>query len=443
MTSFTSPTTIHSPSLRRVLISQTQVAFTDSVCKFLLIDLAQRILLDPDMKASVANLLPILLPIPFILFSPLAGWLADRFSKRDVIGWTLVAQLAAILVLILGMVLRSLPITFFAFFFLSVQATFISPAKLGILKELVPVERLGWAVGILEMLVMVAILVGGYFGGEFIGLCMKVSATTSGSGNGIFQNLIQCLSNPWNGGLVGTLILTIGCVITLVFFLGTEKTPAISDQPFHFSLFWQQFIDLDFLLRQAPLRLPALGVAYFYSFGGYMLLLLVEVGREIHPSGAGAAALSSILLLCLGMGTATGSMFASQLCKHGINHRIIPLGAWGMVVMLGILAFIPSSVYLWLFALVLTLAGFIGTLFYVPLAALVQERAGNDSRGRIQGGTNILVNIGQLVVIGSFYVFNVFWGMSSGPLILCAVASALVIALYTMGNMKSLAEHAH
>ena len=32
--------------------------------------------------------------LPFVLFSPTAGWLADRFSKRRVIIWTLAAQVA-------------------------------------------------------------------------------------------------------------------------------------------------------------------------------------------------------------------------------------------------------------------------------------------------------------------------------------------------------------
>lgn len=399
----------------------------------MLIDLAQRILLDPLRKAQVADFLPILLPIPFILFSPLAGWLADRYSKRDVIGGTLVAQLAAIVVLVAGMFMHSLPISFVGFFLLSVQGAFISPPKMGILKELVPLERLGWAVGLLEMLVMAAILVGGYCGGVLIGFCIRLSEKITSMPFGLD------LSDPWTGGIVGATVLTIGCVITLLFFLKTEKTPAISSEPFHLSLFWQHFLDVFFLLRQKPLRLPALGVAYFYSFGGYMLLLLVAVGREIHTDGNGAAAISSILLLCLGAGTAIGSTAASQLCKHGINHKIIPVGAWGMVITLAFLAYIPAST--WLFYTVLTLAGFLGTLFYVPLAALVQERADNASRGRILATTNILVNIGQLLVIGIFYALNIFLRMNSFGLLLCAAASSLILSLYTMWNMKSLREH--
>ena len=94
----------------------------------------------------------VLLVVPFILFAPLAGWMADRFSKKTVISATLLAQVGGLAVIAYGMYRQSLPISLTGFFLLAVQTIFFSPARYGIVKELVDTSQLGLAIGWIEML---------------------------------------------------------------------------------------------------------------------------------------------------------------------------------------------------------------------------------------------------------------------------------------------------
>ena len=146
-----------------LMISQTIGAFNDNAMKAMLPVMAAvqfgKATMDP-----VNQQVSILLIVPFVLFAPLAGWISDRFSKRSVIRYTLLAQLLGLGVLGFAFHDESLEFALAGFFILSVQSAFFSPAKKGILKELVGSDRLGKAVGFMEMLTMVGILGGAFLG---------------------------------------------------------------------------------------------------------------------------------------------------------------------------------------------------------------------------------------------------------------------------------------
>src|SRR5437773_6778623 len=101
--------------------------------------------------------------LPFILFSPLAGTLADRFSKRSVLIWTKWLEVIPMSLSLISVFLPA-PIRYYGLiagiFLMEVRAAFFSPSKYGILAEIVVPDRLGRANGILQMLTMVAIVSG-------------------------------------------------------------------------------------------------------------------------------------------------------------------------------------------------------------------------------------------------------------------------------------------
>jgi len=116
---------------------------------------------------TVNQQVSILLIVPFVLFAPIAGWVTDRFSKKKVIVTALLGQLLGLGVLGIALYWQSLEFSLAGFFILSVQSAFFSPAKKGILKELIGTQRLAKAVGFMEMLAMVGIL-GGAFAGAVV-----------------------------------------------------------------------------------------------------------------------------------------------------------------------------------------------------------------------------------------------------------------------------------
>lgn len=408
---FIPPTVVKSGSLWRVLACQTQVTFTDNASKLMLIGLAA-MALPPGHGDLMISLLAGLLPVSFLLFSPVSGWLADRFSKRDVIAWTLWAQLGIILILILALYFESIYLAALSFFLLATQACFLSPPKQGILKELVPEERLGWAVGLLEMLTILAILGGALAGGQMLDYFTHIA------------------TSPWHGGLYTALVLFLTCVLSILVYRGTESTPAMSKEPFERHLLWQHFVDMAYLMKRKDLWLPALGVSFFYSFGGFFYLLLFTVGEEAFPDHKGAAGLAGILFLFLGIGIALGSTVCSKLCTHGIEKGLIPIGGIGMALGLCAAAFLSYDT--WTYKAVLIAIGFFGAFFYVPLMALVQERAHDDERGRILGATNLFVNLGGLIAVGFHYFLNTSLSMHSATQMLFSAVICGAVAFYVV-----------
>ncbi len=177
----------------KLLFTQTQVAFNDNGTKLVLIGLVNLVL---PMEAAMryVSLISLLLVSPFVIFAPLAGWLNDRFARRDVIRWSLWLQMAVMIFLIGAVLAGSLPLVMAGFFLLAVQSTFFSPAKRGILKELQPPERLQAAVGWAETLCIGAILGGSLVGGLVVdALAVRLGSPTLAAAGALGVFLMLCV----------------------------------------------------------------------------------------------------------------------------------------------------------------------------------------------------------------------------------------------------------
>jgi acyl-[acyl-carrier-protein]-phospholipid O-acyltransferase/long-chain-fatty-acid--[acyl-carrier-protein] ligase len=135
---------------------------------------------------------------PFILFSPFAGTLADRYPKRTVLIWTKWLEIVPMSVSFLSALFLPTPIQYYGLilgiFLMETRSAFFSPPKYGILPEIMPNNRLVRANGILQMLTMVAIVSGEAIAGTLlhrvhlqntIGVCLILSVVGSLLASGI------------------------------------------------------------------------------------------------------------------------------------------------------------------------------------------------------------------------------------------------------------------
>ena len=112
------------------------------------------------------SLVGVVFILPFLLFSGYAGQLADVYSKRTVLVVTKSLEIvAAALGLFAFMRRATCNLTYAVLFLIALQATFFSPAKYGILPEILPDRDLSRANGVLEMSTFVAIVAGTAIGG--------------------------------------------------------------------------------------------------------------------------------------------------------------------------------------------------------------------------------------------------------------------------------------
>src|SRR5262249_57058091 len=89
--------------------------------------------------------------LPFLLFSGYAGQVADRFNKRTVLIVTKALEIVAMALAVVALYAHSLNGMLVVLFLLALQATFFSPAKYGIVPEVLPDGELSRANGLLEM----------------------------------------------------------------------------------------------------------------------------------------------------------------------------------------------------------------------------------------------------------------------------------------------------
>ena len=103
--------------------------------------------------------------LPFLLFSMYAGFIADRFSKRKVIIYAKAAELMVMSLGLWALYAKSIVGILGVLFLMGAQSAFFSPAKYGIMPELLKEEDLSEGNGQLQMWTYAAIILGTAFGG--------------------------------------------------------------------------------------------------------------------------------------------------------------------------------------------------------------------------------------------------------------------------------------
>ncbi|MHC5183736.1 MAG: MFS transporter, partial [Planctomycetota bacterium] len=121
-------------------------------------------ILGTDKKADINAMAAIIFVVPFLLFTPFAGNLADWFSKRQII---VMAKAVELGVMVLGCVIFYFKFTmgiYAALFLMCTQSAFFGPCKYGIIPELVHKDQISRANSFMEGMTYLAIVIGAALG---------------------------------------------------------------------------------------------------------------------------------------------------------------------------------------------------------------------------------------------------------------------------------------
>ena len=352
---------------------QAQNAFNDKALQFTLVPLGVWVaaVAGAGWGAWLPHVLGMLILLPFILFAPIAGWASDTFSKTRVIRLAAWMQLMVFAVVLCSFKMQFLPLAVACFFFLAVQSTILSPAKNGIIKELVGSTRLGFASGIMQMFTILAILAGQIL----IGIWFSARLESSESG--------------WDAGLVPMVLICLGAMVTLAMAYSIQVMPAQAKKPFHAALAVSHFQQLGQLLKSKPLRLSALGIAYFWAFGAVVQFITLQIAGELYPDGhPNFGRATSYMMLAASGGIGIGSVFGAIINKRHIELGLNPLG--GIIMTVASLLIILATPESWFFYTVLAFAGLGAAFFFVPINAFLQDQCDPDQRGNILAGSALL-----------------------------------------------------
>jgi acyl-[acyl-carrier-protein]-phospholipid O-acyltransferase/long-chain-fatty-acid--[acyl-carrier-protein] ligase len=367
-----------------MIVQQTQNAFNDKMAQFILIPLGGAV------GFAVESAAGLMIALPFVLFAPIAGWMSDRFSKRDVMLGAAILQLLVLGWICGSIILKNLPLALCGFFALAVQSAFFSPAKMGINKELVGSKYLGFATGFQQMTAMLAILVGQIIAGW------------------LFDHRFTAFGGTpdiaWKAALGPLLVITVLSAPALLLAWIVPRVPAQGGAKFSAKLAVSHFVSLTELWRDSHLRQASFGVAFFWGFAAFINLWTLKLAKVLTGGGEGFGTLSSTFMAAASLGMAAGFGFASFLLRKRIELGWVPVAGVAMTVFSLVIVFVPAGGHLFLAAL--ALLAFSSALFLAPLNAWMQDSYPAAKRGELQSAVNLQDCFAGIVAVAVIFGFE-------------------------------------
>jgi acyl-[acyl-carrier-protein]-phospholipid O-acyltransferase/long-chain-fatty-acid--[acyl-carrier-protein] ligase len=403
------PETTNNESTRgfwSLVLTQFQGAASDNILRNLLLAMIVGMGLSHSQRETFVSVVTFLFSVPFILFSMPGGWLADRFSKRQITIWTKVMEIASMLVATAGLSTHSLPISLAALTLLASQAALFGPSKYGLIPELLPAKRLSWANGVIELGTFLAIILG----------------TVAGAA------MAEHLHGREVYAGYALLALSLAGLITS---LGISKVPAAAPQkPFRLNIAGDFFQQMSLIRKDKPLFLAVLGNAYFWFLGSLLFSTIVVYGPDVlHVGQTKTGYLNAALAIGIGL----GSMAAGFLSRNKIEYGLIPLGSIGMTVTGFFLG--TGHHNLATSAALLASLGFWAGFFAVPVNALIQHRPAEKDKGGIIAAANLLSFLGIALSSAVYFLFTAYIHLDPRQVIVaaaCITAASTIYVLYLL-----------
>lgn len=361
----TSSDKLFSRGMIAVLIAQFMSALADNALLFAAIALLKAGLA-PDWQIP---LLQEFFVVAFIFLAPFVGPIADGFPKGRV-------MLIANLLKLLGasaMILGLNPLI--AYGLVGLGAAAYSPAKYGILSELVSADKLVKANGLIEGSTIVAILLGAVLGGKLADVSVTLALTA------------VCIC-----------YILAASINTLI-----PRLPvARPDTKLSFLTLVKEFLEaLKVLSFNKDARFSLIGSSIFWGTGSTLRLLLVAW----VPVALGINDLSMPANLsgAVAVGIAIGAALAANFIRLEHVNRVLPAG-----LMIGVLIMtFAQTTQLYTAIGLLILIGAAGGFYVVPLNALLQER-GHETvgAGNAVAVQNFFENFCMMTLVGIYIVLQ-------------------------------------
>jgi acyl-[acyl-carrier-protein]-phospholipid O-acyltransferase/long-chain-fatty-acid--[acyl-carrier-protein] ligase len=362
--------TLKHRGLQPFLWTQFLGAFNDNLFKIVVSMLAVHMVASSRAGRELSIVSAVFI-LPFLLFSGYAGQLADVYSKRTVLVVSKSLEIVAASLGFVAFLFGHLQLTYAVLFLIALQATFFSPAKYGILPEILPDRDLSRANGVLEMSTFVAIVLGTAVGGY------------------LFE---AARAHLW---LIGLLVVVVAVVGTASSFWIPQVRAAAPGRRIERNPWSEIVAGLATLRRDRVLWLTVIGISYFWFLGSLLQLVVILFGTSVM---ALSETWVGVLTTFAAIGIGAGSLAAGRLSGDKVELGLAPIGAIGMGVFA--IALSQSGHSFVLAAANLTLVGFFGGLFAVPLNALLQQRSGGQEKGRLMATNNFLNMVAIMVASG-------------------------------------------
>jgi len=320
--------------------------------------------------------------VSYVLLAAFVGAFADARPKGKVMFITNLIKVAGCLMMFFYDLIN-LPannevyVVFIAYALVGIGAAAYSPAKYGILTELLEPEQLVKGNGWIEALTVLSIIFGVVLGGVLIS--PKVSF------------MLLSLDLPFIDTAIDTPAESAIIVIIFLYVLAAIFNLAIPDTGARYPKQYRRPVQLVkdfshcvFTLWKDKLGQISLAVTtLFWGAGATLQLIVIEWGKQHLGLSLSQA---SVLMGVASIGTIAGAVLAGRYISLKKALTTLPVGiAMGLVVML-----MPLVTNQWFVYALLIVIGGLGGFFVVPMNALLQHRG------------HVLLSAGHSIAVQNF-----------------------------------------
>ena len=373
-------------------------------------------------SALLTNLAAGLFILPFFLFSPIAGQIADKLEKSRLIRWVKGLEVIIMGLAASAILMESVAIMMLLLFIMGLQSAIFGPVKFALLPQQLNDEELVGGNALVEMGTFLAILTG------------TITA-------GIFFDFEQ-----------GQYWLAAGVVVIAVLgFLSSQFIPTAAANDPHLKINWNPFSELINTIKQArqnrSVYLSIVAISWFWFIGASYLTQFPNLTRDFL---GGSTQVVTLLLTLFSLGVAIGSLLCEKLSGHKIELGIVPIGSIGMS-LFGIdlyfsvnslqvvegmtaMAFIQQAEN-WRLMFDISMVSAFGGLFVVPLQALIQFRSDEKSRAQIIAANNVLNAIFMVASAALGILLLVVIELSIPEYFLVLALMNIIVAVYVYSQV--------
>ena len=314
-----------------------------------------------------------LLMLPFILFSSVAGSLADKYEKSRLVMFAKAAEVLIMIGVYYGFEQHNIGLLMFLLFVSGTHTTFYSPIKLSILPDHLKRHEILSGNGMVAGASYVAILFGLIAGGLLVEL---------------------------PGNVIGTVAISVALLGFLAsLFIPPSKTRH-PETKIQLNLWAGTKEMISYACIDRKLMLSIFALSWFMVVTSlYMSQFANYAGSVAHADNE----VYTLFLLVFSFGTTLGSLFCDILLKGEISQKFTAYAAFGfsiftllMVIstptgitgpLLGANAFmaIPQN---WLVLGSMLMVAFCGGIYIVPLYAVLQSNTPTEYRSRLMAASN-------------------------------------------------------
>jgi LPLT family lysophospholipid transporter-like MFS transporter len=346
-----------------IMAAQFFSSLADNALLFVAID----VLVSMNAPASLTPLLKLSFVLFYVLLAAFVGAFADSLPKGRV-------MFIANLIKVFGCALMFLTVhPLLAYAVVGFGAAVYSPAKYGILTELLPPEKLVAANGWIEGLTVMSIIFGTVLGGALVSV--KGSALMLGFG-------LPGIDTTSEAAMT---VVAVIYVLAAVFNLRIPETGArYEHQERNPMKLISDFANCSATLWKDKLGQISLAVTtLFWGAGATLQLIVLKwAERSLHMPLDKATSLIGVVAI----GVAIGAALAAQVVPLRKSLTVIPMGIlMGLVVT--VMVFVHDVIIAYP---LLALIGFLSGFFVVPMNALLQHRG------------HVLMSAGHSIAVQNF-----------------------------------------